>query len=234
VLGIGSPDKAADRLLRQASAYDRRRRPALPALELISTVANADPGVDGMYSARQPRAVIDRYLAAAREARALLILDVQPGRRDFVDEVRHLAPYLRHPDVGLALDPEWHVQPGEVPGQVIGSVTAQTVNEVSAYLAELVAAYDLPQKLLIVHQFTAGMIADREQLEPRDGVAIVLNSDGFGDPPNKVAKYDQLRPRGTLDAFHEGFKLFYREDIGVMPPGEVLGLDPPPDVVIYE
>jgi hypothetical protein len=234
VLGIGSPGRAAARLLEQAEPYDRKNRPVLPALELISTVANADPGIDGAYSSHQPDGVIERYLAAARDAKALLVLDVQPGRRDFLDEARRLEQFLEQPDVGLALDPEWHVGPGEVPGEVIGSVSARTVNQVSAYLARIVAEGNLPQKLLIVHQFTAGMIANRDKLEPRPGVAIVLNSDGFGDQPNKIAKYDQLRPAGTLAAFHPGFKLFYGEDVGLMSPEQVLDLKPPPAVVIYE
>ena len=93
---------------------------------------------------------------------------------------------------------------------------------------------DLPQKLLIVHQFTADMISNREQLEARPGVATVLNSDGFGDPPNKIAKYKQLRPRGSMGAFYPGFKLFYSEDIDLMSPEQVLALDPAPDIVIYE
>jgi hypothetical protein len=234
VLGIGSPDRAAKRLLSQAEPYDRSERPVLPALELISTVATADPGTDGSYSDRQTDHVIDLYLAAARRVDALLILDIQPGRGDFMDEVEHLAEYLEEPDVGLALDPEWHVGPGEIPGHVIGSVSARAVNEVSAYLSQVIEQNDLPQKLLIVHQFTADMISNREQLEPRPGVATVLNSDGFGDQPNKIVKYKQLRPRGSLDAFYSGFKLFYGEDIELMSPEQVLELNPAPDVVIYE
>src|SRR4051795_2706427 len=48
-LGIGSPASAARRLLRQAKAYERPRRKVLPALELLVSVANADPGEDGLY-----------------------------------------------------------------------------------------------------------------------------------------------------------------------------------------
>jgi hypothetical protein len=234
ILGIGPPDRAADRLLHQAELYDREGRPVLPALELISTVATADPGNDGSYSDRQTGNVIERYLTAARRVDALLILDIQPGRADFMDEVEHLTEYLEEPDVGLALDPEWHLGPGEIPGDVIGSVSAQAVNDVSAYLAQIVEQHDLPQKLLIVHQFTADMISNREQLVPQPGVASVLNSDGFGDQPNKIAKYKQLRPGAGLDAFYPGFKLFYGEDIELMSPEQVLELNPAPDVVIYE
>src|SRR4051812_49593083 len=62
-LGIGSPAGAARKLARQARPYGGR---VLPAFELISTVASGAAGTDGRYSYRQPRRVIDRYLAAAR------------------------------------------------------------------------------------------------------------------------------------------------------------------------
>ena len=55
-------------------------RPVLPAMELIATVVQASPGNDGIYRARQSSDLIARYLAAARRAHALLILDIQPGR----------------------------------------------------------------------------------------------------------------------------------------------------------
>ena len=112
----------------------------LPALELIAVIANADAGQDGMYRARQPDAVIRRYLRAARRAKALLLLDIQPGRSDFFTEATRLEKWLSEPDVGLALDPEWRVGPGEVPGQVIGSVDSREVNATTAWLDELTRA----------------------------------------------------------------------------------------------
>lgn len=233
-LGIGTPDDAAAELEKQARTYERPGRPVLPAMELISTIAAADPGESGDYRTHQPRSVIDRYLKAARESGALLVLDIQPGYADFLGEAQRLERYLREPDVGLALDPEWHVTAPEVPGQVIGSVTAEDVNEVSAYVDELVTRFQLPQKLFIIHQFTAEMISDRDQLEPREGLAITLNSDGFGDVPNKKAKYAELSPRGPTREFAAGFKLFYEEDFPLMTPGQVLDLRPEPDLVVYE
>ena len=230
-LGIGSPDQAARRLERQARRYDRPDRPVLPALELIAVIANADPGEDGAYRGRQPDAVIDRYLRAAREHRMMLVLDIQPGRSDFFTETTRLERWLREPDVGLALDPEWRVAEGEVPGQVIGHVGAREVNATSAWLAQLVARQHLPQKLFIVHQFTDDMVDDT-QLKRRDGLAMVLNADGFGSQAVKVAKYHAFTR--AAKTFDQGLKLFYEEDAGLMSPGEVLGLRPAPDVVVYE
>ena len=88
----------------------------MPALELIATLVTAAPGDDGKYRYRQSSDLIDRYLAEARRAKALLILDIQPGRARFMDEVRAYQPYLREPDVGLALDPEWSMRRKPDPG----------------------------------------------------------------------------------------------------------------------
>jgi hypothetical protein len=230
-LGIGTPDEAAERLSRQAHAYERTSRPILPALELIAVIAHADPGDDGAYRARQTGSAIRRYLRAARRHRMLLVLDIQPGRSDFFTETTRLERWLREPDVGLALDPEWRVAAPQVPGQVIGRVAPREVNATSAWLAQLVARHDLPQKLFIVHQFTRDMVNETE-LEPRDGLAMVLNADGFGTAPVKIAKYRAFTR--AAGAFHGGLKLFYEEDIGLMAPARVLRLRPAPDVVIYE
>jgi hypothetical protein len=233
-LGIGTPAKVAAKLEKQARPYRRGHRPTLPAFELISTVASGAAGVDGRYSYRQPRTVIDRYLKAARAARALLILDIQPGHVDFMEEVRALRPYLEQPDVSLALDPEWKVQEGQIPGKVIGSTDAATVNQVSAYLSAIVRERTLPQKLLVVHQFTDGMIRDKQLLTQHPGVALTLNVDGFGSQPDKIAKYAEFTRTPAARRFHAGFKLFYREDTNLMAPRQVLRLRPRPELVVYE
>jgi len=232
-LGIGTPEEAADRLAEQADAYERGGRKVMPVFELLATIADASPGEDGMYRTRQPHSVIREYLAEVRRSRGILLLDIQPGRADFADEVRRLERYLDEPDVGLALDPEWHVGPDEIPGDVIGSVTATEVNGIADGLSDTVERLGLPEKLFVIHQFTDEMITSRALLERHEGLATVLNVDGFGDAPNKIAKYDELRPR-RKSGFFSGFKLFYLEDFGLMAPADVLGLEPAPDLIVYE
>jgi len=231
-LGIGSPAKMAARLRKQARPYRRRGRPILPAFELIAVVASGAAGDDGSYSYRQPPEVIDRYLKAARKEKALLMLDVQPGRANFMREVKRLRPWLEQPDVSLALDPEWRVGPGQVPGQVIGSVSAAEVNRVTRYVRGIVRKKKLPQKLLLIHQFTDDMIPDKQRLlRPRE-LAVTINVDGFGDQPNKISKYQEFAR--SARGFHHGFKLFYEEDTNLMTPKQVLRLRPKPSIVVYE
>jgi hypothetical protein len=231
-LGIGTPTQAAKRLLGQAKPYNLKARPVLPAMELISTVATAAPGDAGLYRDHISFAKIRSYLTAARKAKALLILDIQPGRGEFGPEIMRLAQFLREPDVGLALDPEWHVAPGALPGKVIGSTDADVVNAAATYLAKLVRERDLPEKLLIVHRFTDDMITRSDRLRQVPGVQTVVNVDGFGSTSVKVAKYHAFVH--TTPTMRRGFKLFYKEDVATMSPKSVMALTPRPDVVVYE
>lgn len=233
MLGVGSLESAVTRLRRQAKPYARRSRPVLPALELIAVIATAAPGEQELYRERLPAAEIDRHLRVARANRALLILDVQPGRSGFLGEARLLERWLREPDVGLALDPEWRVDSGSVPGRVIGSTSAAEIDAVSAWLARLVREERLPEKLLLVHQFTNDMIRDKGLIARRAGLAITFNVDGFGGAAIKRAKYHEFSAQ-TRPGFHDGFKLFYEEDSGLMRPRQVLAMKPPPDVIVYE
>ena len=58
---------------------------------------------------------------------------------------QHYEDLLKRPNVGLALDPEWNLQPGEQPLQRVGHAEAAEINEVSDWLAQLVRDNDLPQ-----------------------------------------------------------------------------------------
>jgi hypothetical protein len=232
VLGIGSPRQAARKLQRQARPYARRGRPVLPAFELIAAIVTSEAGDGGDHSIRQEPATIRRYLRAARAHDMLLLLDIQPGYAPFLQEAEALEEFLKEPDVSLALDPEWSMDPPQLPGQEIGSTDAATINEVSRYLSGIVRRYELPQKLLVVHRFTGDMIQAEHDLERHPGVALVVNVDGFGDQPNKISKYREFTK--DLRRRFNGFKLFYEEDVNLMKPNQVLRLNPEPDLVVYE
>jgi hypothetical protein len=232
-LGIGTPGQATENLIDQADRYASEDRPVMPVLELLASVASSEPGDDELYRNQTPESTISRYLRVARNHDALLLLDIQPGRSSFATEVARIDRFLGEPDVGLALDPEWHVGPDEIPGQVIGSVDAPTVNRISANLAAETTRGQLPQKLFVIHQFTGGMIANRAQVIARPGLATVINVDGFGASADKIAKYDALHPHAGSDLF-SGFKLFYNEDFDLMTPGQVMQLRPEPDLIVYE
>jgi hypothetical protein len=231
VLGHGAPETAWARLQRQAAGYATPAHPVQPAFELISSVANATPGPDGMYRTRQSADVIDRYLRTVRRHRGLLILDIQPGRANFLPEAQALRKWLRQPDVGLALDPEWRMAPGQVPGKQIGSVSAAEVNVVSGWLDQLVAGHHLPTKLFLLHKFRSTMVRGESELINRPHLHEVVNMDGFGTQKEKLPKY---RDFAAATNFDMGIKLFYKQDVGLMTPEQVMGLDPAPEVIDYQ
>jgi hypothetical protein len=231
ILGIG-PEQAAAQLQEQVKDYEFGSKPVVPAFEIIGTLATRAAGDDGMYRVRLPREDLDQYLAAARDINALFVVDVQPGRSDFLTEVQRYEDLLLQPDVGLALDPEWHVSDSQLPGVDIGSVDAQDVNQVVDWLAALVRDHHLPQKLLIIHQFTSNMITNKAYVQTPPELAVTFDVDGFGESDVKVGKYEDFS--GPFASFYHGFKLFYEQDTDLMSPLQVLGLRPAPDFIVYQ
>jgi hypothetical protein len=234
-LGIGNIDDRVAEIEKLAPKYAAGRQ-VLPVLELIAVVAQHFPGKDGLYRVRVGDDVVGQYLAAARRHRAVLLLNIQPGRADFLPEVRSFERWLREPDVGIAMDPEWAVHGGQVPGHVFGWTTGAVVDSVSAYLDGLVTAGGLPQKALIVHQLNPGIVRGFEKVRARPGVALVKSVDGIGSPGAKITTWKRLvahLPR----QIHPGFKLFFEEDRAegpLMTPSQVLALRPQPEYVLYE
>ena len=232
VLGSAPPEQMAGVIAQRARQFASFGLPVQPAMELITTVAQAGPGPDGRYSRPIPLATVRRYLAVARERRMLLILDFQPGRGEFLPQVEQYASVLTDPHVSVALDPEWKMGPGQVPATVIGSSSAASINAVGAYLSRLVTTHRLPDKLLMVHQFTLAMLPDRDRIGRFRGIETVLHADGFGSESEKLATWRRLafpgRPWGS------GFKLFLTQDSGLMTPADVMALRPRPDVITYQ
>jgi hypothetical protein len=233
VLGNGTPDQAARAVIQQARGFAGFGLRVQPAMELIATVAQGSAGPDGDYSAPIPHAVIRRYLAAAHRHRMLLILDLQPGRGSFLAQAKALRPLLLDPSVSLALDSEWKVTGDQTPGNgFIGSSPAAPINAVTRYLSRLVIGHQLPDKLLVVHEFTPTMLPNRQDIRTAPGVETVFHADGFGTPEVKRHVYRQLDFPGR--PFGAGFKLFFSQDSRLMSPAEVMRLRPRPDVISYE
>lgn len=223
VLGEDYPDRIMPRLQAAARPFARGGRQVQPVFELIVTVAHASPGRSGTYSADIDRSLVERYIRAAHRHGVLLLLDLQPGSAGFLPVAERWEWALKDPWVGLALDPEWRMSRGGVPGQRIGSVDAVEVNRVSRWLDALTAREGLPEKVFLLHQFRTDMIRDIAQVKPRAHLAEVQHVDGFGPPRAKLATFRHVvRPA----QFTLGFKLFYDEDVPRMRPGQVLGIRP--------
>lgn len=223
VLGETPPERAEAAVRRAARPFWRPGQPIQPVYELIVTVADGVPGPDGDYSHDIDRASVQRYIDAARAHGVLLLLDLQPGRSDFLTVAQRWEWALRDPYVGLALDPEWRMGRREVPGRTIGHVGAAEVDRTSAWLAELVRREALPEKLFVLHQFRTSMLPDIGSIKRRTGLASVQHVDGFGTRGQKLATFGAVaRP----DRFTLGFKLFYDEDVRRMGPAAVHEIRP--------
>ena len=233
ILGRLDGDALAAGLKKQAAAYaavtDRR---VIPAYELVAIIGQPQPGRDGGYRRRESYAVIGRTLQAARAAGFKLILDVQTGHSSVLSELSYLAPYLQEPDVYLALDPEFSMGDGGVPGARIGQMRADDVNDAIDVLEYVQERYRLPRKVLMVHQFTMAMLPDKEKIWSSSALDIVLVADGFGAPALKRHTYSMVLRQHALP--FSGFKLFYIQDTDLLQPSQVLALTPSPSVVIYQ
>ena len=235
-LGIGSLDERMAEIEKRGKSWTGGRK-LLPVMELIAVTVHASPGKDGMYRTRAPEAVIKRWHDAAVKHKAMLLLNIQPGRAAFLDEVKHLEQWLVEPDVGLALDPEWAVGPDQVPGKVFGRTSGADLDAVSAYVADLVASRDLPEKVLLYHQLHENIVSDEAALTDRPGVVLVKSIDGIGSPEAKTDTWRRIVAK-TPPNVHLGFKLFFEEDTRnsrrLMTPSEVMALTPTPEYVLFE
>ena len=208
--------------------------PVVPAFEIIATVASASPGPDGMYSQVFSPAELRPWVEAASQAGLYVTLDLQPGRASFLAQAQLYQSLLELPNVGLALDPEWQLEPGQLPLQQIGSVSTTEVNAVANWLAGLAAAHHLPQKLLELHEFRLSMIQDIQQLDTGyDNLAIVINMDGQGTPGDKRQSWQAVVTGAPKGVFF-GWKDFYVTDTPMLGPPQTLDHDPTPVLISYE
>lgn len=234
-LGEQGPQEAAQRAIDLAEYYEAHTdEQVIPAFEIIVTMASAHSGEDGNYSAVADRDDLEPYLEAAEEHNIYVVLDLQPGHADFLTQAKLFEDLLEQPNVGLALDPEWRLAPGQVHMQQIGSVSAAEINETTQWLAELTAEHELPQKMVILHQFRTSMIRGREDVNTdHPELALVLHADGHGTPDQKLDTWRVLQ-QDLPEDIHMAWKNFYRQDNPMYSPKQTFELDPKPWFVSYQ
>jgi hypothetical protein len=119
----------------------------------------------------------------------------------------------------------------EIPGTNLGQITGPQVNWLQARMEQIARATG-QRKLLVIHQFDDRMIEQKERILNYPLVDLVWDADGFGSASPKIGDYIQYS--GETGFEYGGFKIFYRYDASVMTPEQVLALDPPPILVIYQ
>src|SRR5215831_7225272 len=238
ILGELPPDDMLAKLDGEVAAWNAAdpTHPVQPALHLIAVVAQDQPGTAGKYRMRMDSALIERVYSWAKKKDAIMFLDVQVGQGTLQEELPRLTPFLKRPDVHLAIDPEFSMKRGGVPGSRIGTFDAEDVNYAASLLGDLVEREHIPPKVLVVHRFTRDMLTGykRIKLDPR--VQIVMNMDGWGPPSLKRESYRAYVYKYPVE--YTGFKLFYKNDTKrgdkLMTPAQVLALTPKPIYIQYQ
>ena len=231
--GVAASIARAERLAGKYDAFSDV--PVVPALEIIATVAHREPGRDGDFSGESSVEELRPWVERAAEAGVYVLLDLQPGRADALAQAKSYKELLRMPHVGLALDPEWELDPNQQPLRRIGSMSAAEINRVSAWLAELTARNDLPQKLLVVHQFKLSMIQNEAALDTsHDAVTLLIHMDGQGTTAQKEATWQRVVAGRPDDSIPMGWKNFYDEDVPMLGPEQTMGYEPSPMMISYQ
>lgn len=234
VLGEQELEQAVAQAKDLASKYESEsEEPAIPSFEIITTVASADEGPTGDYSTPVNNEELEKWVTRAGEESIYVFLDLQPGYADFLSQAKMYEDLLKQPHVGLALDPEWRLESGQMHMEQVGQVHAKEINQTSQWLSELVQDNNLPQKIFMLHQFQLRMIPDRDQVKDREGLAILVHADGHGSRKEKLETYRVLT-EDLPEHMYMGWKNFIDEDNPTFTPEETMELDIKPWLVSYQ
>jgi hypothetical protein len=241
IAGLGAMgEQSLDQTIVRLNALSDTYQPlsdvkVIPTLEIITTIASANLTGNNDYSNELDIAKIQPWVDRAKQENMYVLLDLQPGRTDFLTQAKLYESLLKEPHVGLALDPEWRLQSPEARHlRSIGSVSAAEINQTSAWLADLVKKYDLPQKMLLIHQFKLSMITSRETLmTDREELAYVIHADGHGNLEQKIDTYKNLQVGLPLN-ISMGWKNFYDEDLPTPTPEQTMQQRAQPVFVSYQ
>jgi hypothetical protein len=236
------PERQMLSMLDETVAMWRKADPAtpvVPAIHLVTVVAQGSPGADGRWRRRENPETIERAYRWAQGRQGVLFIDIQAGHSTLQQELPPLLPYLERPDVHLGIDPEFYMhykRAGIRPSAKVGQMMASDVNYVVEALDKVVREKSLPPKILVVHRFRADMLPDEENIKPTPRVQVVMHMDGWGPAWLKFDSYKDYIVQRPV-AF-TGFKVFYRNDTKtgdpVLSPPEILRLLPRPLYVQYQ
>ncbi|MFD6179343.1 MULTISPECIES: hypothetical protein [unclassified Isoptericola] len=152
--------------------------PVVPTLVLPVSTTATSPGDDGDWVTQEDVEALRPLVSAARDAGVYVLLDIGAGPAPVADQVRAAEPLLGSSGVGVSVRPEKRV--GDGASTTSHEMTADELDEVTAYLADLVSREGLPPALLVVHQTRPESVPDRELLHslPQVEVAVVADRTG--------------------------------------------------------
>lgn len=157
------------------AAPDAAGPPVGGAIALTAGTRASSAGSDGDHVTEVPHEALQPVIDAARAAGQYVLLEVVPGNRPLVEEVKELEPLLAQPGVGLALHPEQRVAGNGA--RRAGQVDVAEVQAVVDFLSEVVTEAGVPQSMVVVHQTTASSVLNRGRLTQTPQVAAVVLAD---------------------------------------------------------
>jgi len=179
-----------------------------------------------------------QYIEYGMKNDILVFIDHQIGRYDPIDSLKKMLPYLRYPNVHLALDPEWRTKR---PMANIGSMNAEEINTAQQVMENYLIDNNIPgERMFVIHQFQYTMIKDRSQVKSNfNRVRLIHCADGFGPPEVKRDSYNYNALASNMPI--KAFKLFYNfgipgagYDYPLMSPKDVYKLNPRPYLIMYQ
>ena len=235
ILGRYSPEEIEPIMNKFAATYDEvnKERGIIPAFYLI--YGTCWPGGDiGLLR----QSTVKKYIEFAAERGWYVFIDHQIGKYTVEQAMNAILPFLKYPNVHLALDPEWHTTE---PMKVIGSVTGDEINKAQAMMDKYIKENNITgRRMLVIHQFNAIMIKKRANVRSDyERVQLIHCADGFGSPQLKKDSYAYNALAQNIPL--KSFKLFSKPTVAgagydqpMMTPEEVFSLNPRPYLIMYQ
>lgn len=236
IVGRHPKNELAEMLKKKASLYDalNAEKGVIPALYLIYGTCQPKGNINLM----KPDAV-KSYIEFAVENGFLIYIDHQIGKYSLEDTMNSILPFLKYPNVHLAIDLEWRTTR---PMKEIGFIRAAELNRVQEMMKKYIAYNGIKGKRqLVFHQFHFKMVRDIHEVKAAyDPVLLVHSTSGWGKPSLKLATH--ARNAKAVNISYKAFKLWYyysdkkgvHFDNPLMTPKQVLALDPQPGLIIYQ
>jgi len=114
-------------------------------------------------------------------------------------------------------------------GEHVGHTVPEDINYTQKVLSEIAQANNLPDKVLNPAPVRPEHAAGQAEHRGLSHVQVVTDMDGWGSQALKLKHYEWYVHDTLIE--YAGIKLFFRQDIPLFTPEEVMNMDPAPDVI---
>ncbi len=236
IVGRHSKEELYKLLLEEAARYDavNGEKGVVLAFYIIYGTCHPQGNIGRMNSE-----MIETYINFCLENNMLIYIDHQIGKYAPRQALEEILPYLKYPNVHMAIDVEWRTTR---PMKEVGYITAEELNELQLIMRNYMIDNSIPGKRqLVFHQFQDKMVRGISQVRAEyDPVILIHSTSGWGSPAVKLATHQ--RNAKVTNIPQKAFKLWYfysdkkgvHYDKPIMSPSDVISLTPQPGLIIYQ